>query len=142
MRWNDSTHQRVDLVHQRARMKFNEWLEALTGDGSAEIAKKTGIPKRTLQHQVAHDKPSLENLICISSTYGRSPISTLISLGFIDEVWAQVPDIEAALRLATDEQLTDEILRRLLAGSSAYDTPIDELVARREKSPNARQGET
>ena len=109
MRWNDSTHQRVDLVHQRARMKFNEWLATLTDDGNAEIAKKTGIPKRTLQYQVAHDKPSLENLICISAAYGRSPISTLISLGFIDEVWAHVPDIEAALRLATDEQMTDQI---------------------------------
>lgn len=118
-------------------MTFQEWLSTITEDSIAEISRRTGIPRRTLQYQLANDKPSIENLLEISSTYGVSPIETMLYFEIISRAWEKVPNITGALRLASDEQLTDEILRRLKGGSQAFDTPIDEVAARRSNTQSA-----
>lgn len=73
----------------------------------------------------------MESLIKISSAYNSSPLEALIEMGHVAPEWADVPNVIAALRQATDEQLTDEILRRLKLGSKRFDTPLDELAERR-----------
>ena len=116
-------------------MTFQHWLSTATEDSIAEISRRTGIPRRTLQYQLANDKPSIENLLKISSTYDVNPIETLLDFGIVSRVWEKVPNITGALRLASDEQLTDEVLRRLKAGSQAFDEPVDELA---EHRPNTQ----
>ena len=109
-------------------MDTTEWLDKLTTATTRDIAKRAGISERTLQHQVKAGKLSMENVALIAAAYSVHPLRALIDTGFIDPAWARVPDVEAALKIATDEQLTNEILRRL-EGTHApvYDTPIDEL---------------
>lgn len=115
-------------------MNINDWLSDLTGGATdKDIAAKAGISARTLQHQTSSGKLSVENALKISVAYKRHPLRTLIDFDVIDASWAQVPDVQTALRLATDVQLTEEILRRLdlVDHDEILDTPID-IVA---KSP-------
>lgn len=112
-------------------MEFGEWLRKVTDDTIPVIARKVGLSPRTLQHQVRNDIMNIENVVKIAEAYSINPVRELINLGYISSAWEKVPDIEGALRLATDSQLTDEILRRLEAGSKAYRRPVDELINER-----------
>ena len=110
-------------------MEFGEWLRKVTDDTIPVIARKVGLSPRTLQHQVRNDIMNIENVVKIAEAYSINPVRELIDLGYISSAWEKVPDIKGALRLATDSQLTDEILRRLEAGSKAsfdpdHDTPF------------------
>lgn len=109
-------------------MQPREWLDTITADGLNEVARVAGIPQRTLYNQLDKRSLSAENVVKIAAAYRVHPLRALIDCGLVDAAWEQVPDVEAALRLATDEQLTDEVLRRLKAGSPSFDTPIDELI--------------
>lgn len=114
-------------------MDIHELLAKVTDDSGRAIAKKVGLPERTVLHQISTGRMPLDNVIKISDAYGYSPIRALIDLGVIDSSWSQVPDIEAALRLASDEQLTDEMLRRLkVAPNPDWDAPIGDLEAARQ----------
>ena len=121
-------------------MNFGDWLKKITDDSIPAIAQKAGLSTRTLQHQVKNNTTNLENVIKIAEAYSVNPIRELIDLSYIDEIWARIPDIEGALRLASDTQLTDEILRRLESGSDAYRRPIDELVEERHSKLSSVAG--
>ncbi|MGP5578630.1 hypothetical protein [Corynebacterium flavescens] len=116
-------------------MDINKWLESITTDTPAEISHRTGIPKRTLQHQIASGKMSVENLVKVGAAYNHHPIETLIEWGIIDQAWRAVPNIKAALKLAPEEWLADEVLSRMLRGvqTDQFTTPADELLERRSK---------
>lgn len=114
------------------RMDSRHWLGTITSDAQNEIARRAGIPQRTLYHQL--DKGlSVDNIIRIAVAYGRHPLRALIDTGHIDPAWSMAPDVESALRLASDDQLTDEILRRLNEShgkNSIFDVPIGDLEDR------------
>ena len=116
-------------------MDARKWLDTITDDQPGTIAKKAGIPRRTLYHQLERGEFPIDSIIKITDAYGANPVEALMEIGVIDRVWANVPDIIAALRLASDEQLTDEILRRLKRGSKSFETPVDELMERRSNKP-------
>lgn len=113
-------------------MELNQWIAELTDDTAQDIAKKAGLPKRTVQHQLNTGRMSLENIVKIAVAYSRHPLRTLIEWEIIDPAWASVPDIEAALKLASEDQLGDEVIRRMKLNpdSVGYST-ADELAARR-----------
>lgn len=119
-------------------MDIHELLAKVTDDSGRAIAKKVGLPERTVLHQISTGRMPLDNVIKITAAYGYSPIRALIDLGELDATWSQVPDVEAALRLATDEQLTDEFLRRLKAAPNPdWDAPVGDLeAARRARKSN------
>lgn len=113
-------------------MELNQWIAELTDDTAQDIAKKAGLPKRTVQHQLNTGRMSLENIVKIAVAYSRHPLRTLIEWEVIDPAWASVPDIEAALRLASEDQLGDEVIRRMkLNPDSVGNHTVDELAARR-----------
>lgn len=116
-------------------MDAKQWLQQVTDDPLNEIARRSGIPQRTLYNQLDKRTLSAENIIRVAETYGRHPLRALIDTGHINAAWARMPDVEAALRLATDDQLADEILRRLklASGESVFDEPVDQLADRRRK---------
>ena len=94
-------------------MNPHEWLRSITDDGPNAIARRAAISERTLYSQLERGALSVPNILKVCRAYDSNPIRALIDWGHIDAAWASVPDIEAALRLASDEQLTDEVLRRL-----------------------------
>ena len=116
-------------------MELNDWLQKVTSGASAqEMASKAEIPLRTLQHQLSTGRMSLENKIRIATAFSHHPLRTLVEWGVVDHAWESVPDIEAALRLATEEELADQVLERMkrgLSNDSPLDTPVDELMERR-----------
>ena len=102
-----------DRSYYTQSMEFGEWLRKVTDDTIPVVARKVGLSPRTLQHQVRNDIMNIENVVKIAEAYSINPVRELIDLGYISSAWEKIPDIEGALRLATDSQLTDEILRRL-----------------------------
>jgi|GEM_PF-885652 len=122
-------------------MDINEWISEVTGDTARDISRHTGISERTLQHQLSTGRMSVENAVKISAAYGRHPLRTLIDLGVVDAAWAQVPDIDAALDLAPDDKLIEQLEKRLKRADAAgrsdlFDTPISDLDARRSAKSN------
>lgn len=79
----------------------------------------------------------MENLIKIGAAYGHHPVETLIEWGIIDSAWRSMPNIRAALKLAPEEWLADEVLERMLRGANtdSFTTPVDELAKRRRSNP-------
>ena len=118
-------------------MNLTQWIEQVTGGATPqEIAKAAKLPVRTVQHQLSTGRMSLENKILIGVAYRHHPMRTLVEWEVVNPEWASVPDIEAALRLAGEEQLADEVLRRMLSGKNdAFDVTVDELAARRSNTP-------
>ena len=115
-------------------MELSQWLATITGSATAqEIAAAADLPKRTVQHQISTGRMSLENKVLIGVAYGHHPLRTLIEWDIINPEWERIPDIDAALRLATEDQLADEVLRRMKIGvsSDAFTTPVDDLASRR-----------
>lgn len=109
-------------------MNITEWLTEQTGKTLPEIAKDTGISRRTLYHQVERGKVTVENLTTIARTYNISVVQALLAANILVANDLNLPKVELALRRATDEQLTGEILRRLRNGSQAYDNTVDEAI--------------
>lgn len=124
-------------------MEHTEWFAKITsGDSTNEVARRSGIPTRTLAHQLNGGELKPENIIKIAEAYNESPVYALVDLGFISARWVTEPGIITALSRATDEQLTDELLRRLRL---IDDMPVDELAERHlhavaDESPEEGEG--
>lgn len=120
-------------------MDLNTWIAEITGGASSqEIARSAGLPVRTVQHQLSTGRMSLENRILIGVAYGHHPLRTLIEWEVVNPEWERIPNIDAALRLATEEQLADEVLRRMKLGvnTETLTTPVDDLANKRRSNTN------
>lgn len=116
------------------RMKHTEWFEMTTSDSVRAAANTIGIPQRTLAAQIEKGRISPENVIAIAVAYDHHPVGALVDTGYLDAKWAEQVDPARALRSVTEQQLADEVLRRMELGverGGALDTPIDEFSARR-----------
>lgn len=104
---------------------IDQWIRKTTGgDSGRKIAKKAGMPSATLNRQMAESALTPETIVKIARGYGESAVPGLIAFGLlVDSDIAEV-SIEEALQYAEDEQLMDEVLRRMQGGSQAYDGPI------------------
>lgn len=112
-------------------MELTEWLAGITNDDAQEIAERAGIPKRTVQHQIKTGRMSIENIVKIAAAYGHHPVSTLIDWEVIGPEWQDLPDIRAALRLASEDDLGEEVLRRMKLGvPTVGDLTVDDLAER------------
>ena len=112
-------------------MKHTEWLENITGgDAVNAVAKTAGIVPRTFARQVERDHIDAENVIAIALAYGHHPVGALVDTEYLDEKWATQVDPTHALQQVTEEQLANEVLRRMKIGQAngALNTPIDELT--------------
>lgn len=111
-------------------MNFTAWLESLTDDSQSVIAEKIGMSRRTLQNQI-YGTPKMETIVKIAETYGLNPHLALTDLDYINARWLEdlVGDSDAALLAATEDELSQEVLRRMLRGvkTEALTTPIDEM---------------
>lgn len=115
-------------------MIHSKWFEQVTEDSVRGTAKTIGVPQRTLAYQLEKEKLSPENVIAISIAYGHHPVGALVETGYLDKKWATQVDPIHALRTVTEDQLADEVLRRMKHGQAngALDEPIDQLAVKRE----------
>lgn len=119
-------------------MNNSEWLEQVTNNASVNAAaNRAGIVQRTLSRQVERGEISAENVIAIAIAYGAHPVRALVDNGYLDEKYARTVDPMTALRSVTEDQLADEVLRRMKLGlkTSALTTGIDDLAQRRKGTP-------
>ena len=113
-------------------MEHTEWMKRITqGDSYRRVAELAGINDRTLANQMRAGELRPELIIKIAEAYDESPVIALVDLGFISARWITEPGVLTALSRATDEQLTDELLRRL---KLIEDVPVDELAERRSNT--------
>ena len=94
-------------------MNFETWLTELIGDDTRRTASsKAGMAESTLSRQLSRGHLSPEMVIALCRAYDRSPVTGLIQTGYINDYELRGPDVEVALREATNEQLLNEIMRR------------------------------
>ncbi|STC76317.1 DNA-binding protein [Corynebacterium minutissimum] len=75
-------------------------------------SQKTEYAQTTISRQLSRGHLSPEMIIALCRAYDRSPVAGLIETGYINDYELHGPDVEIALRKATNEQLLDEIMRR------------------------------
>ena len=108
----------------------NEWFKRVTrGDSIRQASDRAGISNVTLGRQLKAGELSADLIIKIAQSYDESPVVALIDLGFISARWVNELGSTTALTRASDEELTDELLRRL---KLLPDAPVDDLAAKRK----------
>ena len=108
------------------------WYKRVTrGDSNRHVSSRANISDATLGRQLKANELSADLIIKIAQAYDESPVVALVDLGFISARWMQEVGTTTALTRATDEELTDELLRRLRL---IEDEPIDHLAERRKKA--------
>lgn len=113
-------------------MEHTEWMKRVTrGDSYRRVAELAGVNDRTLANQMRAGELRPELVIKIAEAYEESPVIALVDLGFMSARWITEPGVVTALSRATDEELTDELLRRLRL---IEDEPVDELARRRSNT--------
>lgn len=115
-------------------MEHSEWLQKVSkGDSINASANKAGIQQRTLARQVDREHIDAESVIALAIAYGIHPVGALVETEYLDEKWANQIDPFLAVRKLTDEQILEEILRRMkLPGDHReFTTPVDELINER-----------
>lgn len=94
-------------------MNIEAWFKDLTNSSSLrEAAEASGVSKSTLSRNLDANTMTPETIIALCRAYDRSPVAGLIETGHINDYELHGPDVEVALREATNEQLLDEIMRR------------------------------
>lgn len=109
-----------------------DWYKRVTrGDSNRHVSSRANISDATLGRQLKANELSADLIIKIAQAYNESPVVALVDLGFISARWMQEVGTTTALTRASDEELTDELLRRLRL---IEDEPIDHLAERRKKA--------
>ncbi|WP_407107821.1 helix-turn-helix domain-containing protein [Rhodococcus aetherivorans] len=105
-----------------------QWIRQTVGDTSLrKVASEAGISQATLARQIREGTLTAESVVKIARAYGVSVADGLQAIGVLTEDDVLPTSVEKALREASDEQLADEVLRRMKAGSEIYDRPISEV---------------
>lgn len=104
---------RLHIATNMQFMNFETWLNGLIGDDTrATASKKAAYAQSTISRQLSRGYLRPETVIALCRAYDHSPVAGLIETGYINDYEIHGPDIEIALREATNEQLLDEIMRR------------------------------
>ena len=90
------------------------WLSEIVGsDSTNEIARRSGLTVSTVHRQRASGSFSPETMAAIARAYGANVLDALIAHGVLSATDVESGFALDALRDATDEQLVNEIARRL-----------------------------
>lgn len=110
-------------------MEHTKWFDRVTGgDSVRQVGLEAGVSNRTIAHQLKKGELSAEVIIKVAQAYGVNPLAALVDLGFAEAKWLIETSAKSALMGATDEELTDELLRRLKLLDSR---PVDEVAEER-----------
>ncbi len=126
------THALTSSTIKGMKQTHTDWYRRVTrGDSNRQVSSIAGISDATLGRQLRAGELNADLIIKIAQAYDESPVVALVDLGFVSAKWMQEIGTTTALTRATDEELTDELLRRLRL---IEDTPVDELAARRSNN--------
>ena len=106
-------------------MNAHEWIKTVAGnDTNREIARRSQLSDATLSRQISRNALTFDIVLAVARGYGVSVISALVATGFITDEEASITSTAAALQAADDEQLIEEVYRRIQRGSTAYEEPV------------------
>lgn len=119
-------------------MEHMEWFDRTTsGETLRQVAKRADVPLATLSSQTRKGTLKADIIIKVAEAYDESPVIALVDLGFMSSRWITEPGVRTALSRASDEELTDELLRRLkLLDTRPIDQVADDLKNRRSNKSN------
>lgn len=119
-------------------MEHMEWFDRTTsGETLRQVAKRADVPLATLSSQTRKGTLKADVIIKVAEAYDESPVIALVDLGFMSSRWITEPGVRTALSRASDEELTDELLRRLnLLDTRPIDEVADDLKDRRSNKSN------
>ena len=120
-------------------MEHMEWFDRTTsGETLRQVAKRADVPLATLSSQTRKGTLKADVIIKVAEAYDESPVIALVDLGFMSSRWITEPGVRTALSRASDEELTDELLRRLnLLDTRPIDEVADDLKDRRSNKSNS-----
>lgn len=94
-------------------MDFRAWITALiTPDTLRTASEKIGLSHSTVTRQLSRETLTPTTVIALCRAYGRSPVDGLVQTGYLHAAETEGVGISAALDIATNHQLLDEVLRR------------------------------
>lgn len=111
-----------------------KYITGIIGDSTySEAATKAGFDKSAFTRWKKGARADPDFVVKVARAYNANVLEALVAAEFITEEEAKLVEVapRLSLRLATDEQLTDELLRRLKLLDTA---PVDELAQRRSNS--------
>lgn len=109
-------------------MDFNEYIVQASGLTHRQIAIKSGLQPSKLSRQLSgQNSLSMETVRDIARGTGLDMLDLLCKSGHITEIEMLKLRRAANLSTATDEEITDEVMRRMKRGATYYDehSPFD-----------------
>lgn len=104
------------LVHN-ATMEHVQWFDSLPGKPSiSAAARAANIQKTTLMRQLDRKNIPAENVIAICRAFGKSAADGLVETGYLTPGDFEGAGVVEALSQATNQQIVDEISKRLASG--------------------------
>lgn len=118
---------------------FESYIKDATGEGSLHaIERRTGIARATLTRKLK-GIPPVETVVAICRAYGLSFSEAFVQAGYIRQDEADTLASDGALRLATDRQLAEEILRRALAAEGTESSELNQPIRLVDNLPDYSQ---
>lgn len=108
----------------------NTWFEAIAGDSSMnEVSKRSGIPIASLHRYVQNGSFTAEAVVKIARAFGASIPDALVAHGAVTHDELAGVAIVGTLADANDQQLLDEIARRLALVAEGTSEVFDNVPA-------------
>lgn len=117
-------------------------MQRLMGEQSQlDAARHIGISKSNITRWKNGARAAPDFVVKVARAYNTNVLEALVEAEFITGKEAKLrritPNVTSALRIATDEQLTDEVLRRLDLGSTSSSTATSGEIDRRPNTAGA-----
>ncbi len=120
-----------------------KWLEKVTNASPVtvnSVAVMSGIPQNTLSRRVKSNDLTADQVISICRAYTYDVIGGLKELGFISDEDLKKPFARVLLSDATDEDIVQEVLRRMKASGehAVFDEPLQPVTSLEERRRDAK----
>ena len=95
-------------------MDMKEWIASLPGSPRpTPAAQAAGIDPSTISRQLKRGRLSAENVIILCRCFGKLHLHGLAETGDILHPDIDGVSIDEALKIATNKQIRDEVIRRI-----------------------------
>lgn len=130
-------------------MEMKAWISTLPGSPlPTQAAEAAGIDRSTMSRQLKRGNLSAENVIALCRAFGKSPADGLVETGHLERSDFDGAGVVDALSEATNQQILDEITKRLTGGTGSVfleeaevTIPASDLDSRRETKAAAESDE-
>lgn len=111
-------------------MKQKQWFKRISDNASGrEAAEKAHIPTTTLNHQLRNSTLTAESVIALCRAYGHSPISGLVTIGFLSPEEAKAPTARESAALLSSQELIHELAMRIDENEESWSGTFDSVLS-------------